>query len=106
MKQDLAVGAAGGISRLDIENPHGGRLQDGDRLSNTHFQWIAIMFDALSASALRREIIILVLIKIVLLAFLKIAFFSTPPAKGPEEQARHLLGVVAPSVSTAQGQAS
>ena len=76
MKQDLAVGAAGGISRLDIENPHGGRLQDGDRLSNTHFQWIAIMFDALSASALRREIIILVLIKIVLLAFLKIAFFS------------------------------
>ena len=64
------------------------------------------MFDSLSASALRREIIILVLIKIVLLAFLKIAFFSAPPAKGPEEQARHLLGTVAPSVSIVQGQAS
>lgn len=64
------------------------------------------MFDALSASAPRREVVILVLIKIVLLAFLKIAFFSAPPATGPEEQARHLLGMVAPSVSTAQGQAS
>ncbi|MGB5062289.1 MAG: cytochrome oxidase putative small subunit CydP [Candidatus Competibacter sp.] len=65
------------------------------------------MFNSLSASSLRREIVILVLIKIVLLAFLKIAFFSAPPAKGPEEQAQHLLGVgVAPSVSTVQGQPS
>lgn len=58
----------------------------------------------LFASALRREIITLVVIKIVLLVFIKVAFFSAPPASGPEEQAQHLLGFIAPSI--AQGQTS
>ena len=61
------------------------------------------MPSSLFASGLRREIIALVLIKIVLLLFLKTVFFSAPPAKGPDEQAQHLLGVVSPPTPIAQG---
>ena len=60
----------------------------------------------LFASALRREIVVLVLIKIVLLAFLKMAFFSAPPAKGPEEQVQRLLDIVTLPVSVARDQTS
>ena len=48
------------------------------------------------ASTFRRQITWLLVIKLILLVVLKIAFFSDPPPKGPDVQARHLLGTVAP----------
>ncbi len=56
--------------------------------------------------ALRREVIIVALVKIALLAILKAAFFSAPSPKGPEAQVQHLLGSVASPVSITQGKTS
>ncbi|HOB63055.1 MAG TPA: hypothetical protein PKI41_13190 [Candidatus Competibacteraceae bacterium] len=52
---------------------------------------------------LRREVIVIVLVKLALLAFIKVAFFSAPPPNGPEAQAQHLLGQRTSPVSLTQG---
>lgn len=58
-------------------------------------------------TGLRREIVAVLCIKLILLIFLKLTFFSAPPSKGPDEQARHLIGVEpSPSIFPAQGTSS
>lgn len=76
------------------------------KLSAIYSQQVATMPNSLFVNALRREIIILLLIKIILLIGIKVAFFSAPPAKGPDEQAQHLLGIALLPTPTAQGSLS
>ena len=73
------------------------------KLSAIYSQRVATMPNSLFVNALRREIIILLLIKIILLICIKVAFFSAPPTRGPDEQAQHLLGVALLPMLIAQG---
>lgn len=41
--------------------------------------------------SLRREIVLLLIVKLALIVVIKLAFFSDPIRPGPEEAARHLL---------------
>jgi hypothetical protein len=42
-------------------------------------------------SSLKREIVLLLIVKLALIVVIKLAFFSDPLRPGPEEAARHLL---------------
>lgn len=56
---------------------------------------------------LRREIAVVLCIKLLLLIVLKLTFFNAPPPTGSVEQARHLIGVdPSPSPSSAKGASS
>lgn len=56
-------------------------------------------FSGVKPGTLRREIVVVVLVKLALLVLLKVAFFSAPPPNGPEMQAQHLLSDVASPAS-------
>lgn len=63
----------------------------------------SLQHNGVKPGGLRREVIVVLLVKLALLVFIKVAFFSAPPPNGSEAQAQHLLGQRTSPVSLTQG---